>query len=105
MRLYVQLCKERLSHLRRDDSGALGHSSRVILESSSLAGVGQMVVEQAKENKVDVIVVGRRGLNLLDSLKRKVMGSVSHYVVENAPCDVYVVKLDPPPAEPPVSQE
>lgn len=43
----------------------------------------------AEKEKVDVIVIGSTGKGFL---KRKVLGSVSNKVVQNAKCSVYVVR-------------
>jgi nucleotide-binding universal stress UspA family protein len=43
----------------------------------------------AEQEKVDVIVIGSTGKGFL---KRKVLGSVSNKVVQNAKCSVYVVR-------------
>ena len=47
------------------------------------------LVQQAEEDKADLIVVGTRGLNFA---QRTVLGSVSTKVVHHAPCDVLVVR-------------
>jgi len=47
------------------------------------------IVEAAKDNKVDIVVVGSRGLG---ALSRLLVGSVSEYVVTHAPCPVLVVR-------------
>ncbi len=51
---------------------------------------GDSIVTAAKEKSIDTIVIGRRGMS---TLKRLFLGSVSRYVVENAPCDVVVIKV------------
>jgi len=56
---------------------------------------GDSIVTAAKEKKIDTIVIGRRGMG---ALKRLFLGSVSRYVVENAPCDVVVIKGNYGPA-------
>ena len=43
----------------------------------------------AEKEEIDVIVIGSTGKGFL---KRKVLGSVSHSVVKNARCSVYVVR-------------
>ncbi len=57
---------------------------------------GESIVAAAKEKNIDTICIGRRGMG---ALKRLLLGSVSRYVVENAPCDVVVVKGQYGPAE------
>jgi predicted Fe-Mo cluster-binding NifX family protein len=57
---------------------------------------GEMICQAAKEKNIDTIVIGRRGMG---ALKRLLLGSVSRYVVENATCDVIVVKHEVGPAE------
>ena len=47
------------------------------------------IVDFANEQKVDMIVMGSRGLG---AMKGMLLGSVSQYVLENAPCPVMVVK-------------
>ncbi|HYW84965.1 MAG TPA: universal stress protein [Spirochaetia bacterium] len=71
------------------------------LDAAKLAGVkdvyasdeeGQpadMILTLATEYKVNLIVVGRRGMR---ALERFLMGSVSTAVINNAKCDVLVVK-------------
>jgi len=51
--------------------------------------VKQEIVNKAKQLNVDVVVVGTRGLG---TLSRLLLGSVSSYVIENAPCSVFVVR-------------
>jgi nucleotide-binding universal stress UspA family protein len=48
-----------------------------------------MILTLATEYKVNLIVVGRRGVR---GLERFLMGSVSSAVINNAKCDVLVVK-------------
>ena len=43
------------------------------------------------EKKVDLILLGATGLN---AVERLFIGSVSEYVIRNAPCDVLVVRTD-----------
>ena len=50
---------------------------------------GVVLCERAEALKVDVVVVGSRGRG---AFKRLVLGSVSMYVVHNAPCPVLVVR-------------
>ena len=47
------------------------------------------LVNWVESNDVDVLVVGSRGLGGI--LKRAVMGSVSSYAVQHAPCAVFIV--------------
>jgi len=58
--------------------------------------VGQSIVRAAELNNVQSLFIGSRGLG---KLKRVLLGSVSKYVVEHAPCNVLVVKSEPEPSE------
>ncbi|WP_372633873.1 universal stress protein [Cohnella sp.] len=50
---------------------------------------GPSIVEYANNEKVDLVVIGSRGLNALQEF---VLGSVSHKVVKRVQCPVIVVK-------------
>lgn len=50
---------------------------------------GPTIVEYSIKKKVDLLIIGSRGLN---SLQEFVLGSVSHKVVKRAQCPVMVVK-------------
>ncbi|MBJ6725116.1 universal stress protein [Geomesophilobacter sediminis] len=47
------------------------------------------LIRFAQKEEIDVIVIGSTGKGFL---KRKLLGSVSHKVVQNAKCSVYVVR-------------
>jgi nucleotide-binding universal stress UspA family protein len=66
-------------------SGQSVHVNKVVLNGYPPS----KILEYAEEQKIDLIVMGNRGLN---SLQRLFLGSVSHRVVQEAPCDVLVVK-------------
>jgi nucleotide-binding universal stress UspA family protein len=49
----------------------------------------KVIIDYAKKNSVDLIVIGSRGLT---AFKRLLLGSVANAVVSNAPCPVMVVR-------------
>ena len=67
---------------------AEGISVKTILSSSISAA--DDIVGFAEKEKVDLIVIGSRGLG--GKATRFFMGSVASRVVSHAPCNVYVVK-------------
>jgi nucleotide-binding universal stress UspA family protein len=52
---------------------------------------GPVLCDRAKTLNADVVVVGSRGRG---AIRRVLLGSVSTYVVHNAPCPVLVVRAD-----------
>jgi nucleotide-binding universal stress UspA family protein len=50
---------------------------------------GPAIVEYGNHNGIDLVVIGSRGLNVLQEL---VLGSVSHKVAKRANCPVLIVK-------------
>ena len=62
----------------------------VFAETVLLEGnVVDQIVNTAKEGNFDLIVVGARGLNRFEEV---LLGSISHGVVEKAPCPVIVTR-------------
>ncbi len=57
-----------------------------VLDGDSKA---EVIMDYARENAVDLIVVGSRGLT---GFKRLLLGSVANAIVGNAPCPVMVVR-------------
>lgn len=73
-------------------AAALGSSGvpRATVETLVLAGSpGRSLCELASERHADAIVVGSRGRG---GLKRALLGSVSDYIIRNAPCSVIVTR-------------
>jgi nucleotide-binding universal stress UspA family protein len=74
-------------------TAALDHTARalgVAVETRVERGVpGAVLCEVADTLGADVVVVGSRGRG---AIRRLVLGSVSNYVVHNAPCPVLVVR-------------
>lgn len=50
---------------------------------------GPLIVEYINKNNFDIVVIGSRGLNVLQEF---VLGSVSHKVAKRANCPVLIVK-------------
>ena len=68
------------------------HLVRGLVSATYVEPVGEPaeeLVEAARELDADLLVVGRRNGN---SLRHRVLGSVSAKVVRNAPCDVLVIR-------------
>ena len=62
----------------------------VFAETVLLEGnVVDQIVNTAKEGNFDLIVVGARGLNRFEEV---LLGSISHGVIEKAPCPVIVTR-------------
>ena len=62
------------------------------IEPKLVEGLGEpaeAIVDTARENGADLVIVGTRGEN---AAKRALMGSVSTSVLHHAPCDVLVVR-------------
>lgn len=62
----------------------INHKTKIIIGDP-----GPAIVEYANNEKVDLVIIGSRGLN---SLQEFVLGSVSHKVVKRVQCPVMVVK-------------
>ena len=51
--------------------------------------IGDLICDYVKENKIDFLVMGRRGLG---SVQRLFLGSSSRFCVEEADCNVVIIK-------------
>ena len=63
-------------------------SSKTIL--SSAISAADDIVSTAEKEKVDLIIIGNRGLG--GAASRFLMGSVASKVAAHAPCSVYIAK-------------
>src|SRR5262245_6850447 len=68
-------------------AGALGITN--VEKSVERGAPGAVLCERAEALRADVVVVGSRGRG---AIRRALLGSVSSYVVHNAPCPVLVVR-------------
>eukprot|EP00878_Enallax_costatus_P005041 GHUV01005301.1.p1 GENE.GHUV01005301.1~~GHUV01005301.1.p1 ORF type:complete len:255 (+),score=93.35 GHUV01005301.1:104-868(+) len=71
-------------------------NSRPLLPAGGASDVGASVCKYAQENKIDLVLLGSRGMG---SFKRSLMGfvglgSVSDYCVHNLSCAVAVIKAE-----------
>lgn len=77
------------------DSGLAG-TTTVRVE---MGAPGERLLELARELAADLIIVGTHGRS---GPKRVLLGSVAEEVLRDAPCNVLVVRLTTPAAEPPL---
>jgi nucleotide-binding universal stress UspA family protein len=68
-------------------SGVVAACSRAISTSIS---VPDAIIDFAETEKVDLIVIGSRGLS---TSSRFTIGSIASQVVKHSPCSVYLVKM------------
>ena len=91
----VHLCQEIIDSLTEEGNRILGEIKEKIpegLDCETVLEVGipyERIVDYAKDNTVDIIVMGSRGLSLVEGI---LMGSVSRNVLEKAPCSVLISK-------------
>jgi deoxyribodipyrimidine photolyase len=73
-----------------------GFSHRNIELITRVGSPAEEIVKLAKERHVNVIVLGSRGDNWRQHIRRIIWGSISHQVLHSAPCPVIMV-LPPQP--------
>lgn len=78
------IVQQACSMLAREDVIA---TCKYVVASTS---VPDAIIDYADKEKVDLIIIGSRGLGKSSRFK---MGSVASKVVRHAPCSVYVVKI------------
>ena len=81
----LSAAKEALSVLEESLKSIPNKSKTFLLEGNPAA----TIVDFIKENDVDLVVMGSRGLS---GFKEMFLGSVSHNVVQKSPCPVFIVK-------------
>lgn len=85
-----------LEDLEAEQSQKLAQEQEVVLQNHSNSKLtivhgptGRMISNYANDKKVDLVVIGCRGLNPMQEM---VFGSVSTYVSKNANCSTLLVK-------------
>ncbi|WAA09127.1 universal stress protein [Fervidibacillus albus] len=85
--------KEELNHSRRKKLAPIEEkmkSKNINYKLEILHGhPGPTIIEYANKEKVDLVVIGSRGLNTLQEM---VLGSVSHKVMKRVNCPALIVK-------------
>lgn len=84
--VYFKLAKETSEAVEEKIKTLPNHRKRSIVLEGKPSNV---IVEFAKENGANLIIMGSRGLC---GLKEFMIGSVSHYVVQKSPCPVFLIK-------------
>ncbi|MCR5176814.1 MAG: universal stress protein [Anaerovibrio sp.] len=91
----VHLCQEIIDSLTEEGNRILGEIKEKLPEGmkcETVLDVGipyEKIVDYATDNGVDLIIMGSRGLSLVEGI---LMGSVSRNVLEQAPCSVLIAK-------------
>lgn len=84
---------EKLELARRQQTAKIEQllkAQNITYKITLLRGVpGSEIVKYANDKKVDLVVIGSRGLN---SLQEMVLGSVSHKVMKRVNCPALIVK-------------
>jgi nucleotide-binding universal stress UspA family protein len=91
-RLYTEMQKHAAEMLERKEKEVENTAgSKVTVKTAVLLSdpIAEKIVELAKTEKVDLIVIGNVGLSGI--LKLKTLGSVSRAVSERAPCPVLII--------------
>ncbi|KAI9475789.1 MAG: hypothetical protein EXX96DRAFT_485306 [Benjaminiella poitrasii] len=90
--------RDRMSKIEKESKEALEAvvrwfaSKGITVTPSVLSGEpGETLKDFAEANKVDLVIVGSRGLGFI---KRQFIGSVSDYLIHHLKCSVLVVKDD-----------
>lgn len=68
--------------------GAIGLGVEVRFDTYH-GDVKELLLEKAKERQVEILVVGHRGIGLIQRVITS--GSVSEHLVKHAPCSVLIV--------------
>ncbi len=91
-KLAKDLCRDRNGvgvSLLKDTRTALDSLSLTIKERMALGHEAKEILKAARQQKVDVVLMGSKGLT---GLRRLLMGSVAQTVSQHAPCSVLVVR-------------
>jgi len=75
--------------LQTEFSSLVSNSHNQVFWHAQEGDPKHVLLEKIKEVKADLVIVGTRGLGLIAKL---VVGSVSDFLVRNAPCPVTVVR-------------
>ncbi len=90
---YASARDEKLAEARAVVDHTAGLLNLEVVQTRVIEGSpGSALCALAEELSADAIVLGTRGRG---GLRRALLGSVSDYVVRNAPCAVVIARADP----------
>src|SRR5438094_5721961 len=61
----------------------------VVEESVGIESVGKAIIDYAKKNNFDVIIIGTTGMSRVEEI---FLGSVANYVIRHAHCPIFAVR-------------
>ncbi|MBC1474416.1 universal stress protein [Listeria grandensis] len=82
--VYRVLAEKRLENMTAELGSEIAYKNETVHGDAK-----RSIVKYAKENNVDLIVIGATGRG---TIERTLIGSTTAYVVNHAPCNVMVVK-------------
>jgi len=88
--------KEARARLKRIGHKCLAQGIKTYALLATAVHMGEMICKAAERKEIDILALGRRGLG---SFARFLLGSTSRYCLENAVCNVFVVKEGIAPSE------
>ncbi|TWT72904.1 Universal stress protein [Allorhodopirellula solitaria] len=86
---FIEHQEERARQVTETARDAISHLDASVTSHQMTGHIGHCIVERAKENQADVVVVAAKGHS---AFERVLLGSVSDYVATHAACSVLVVR-------------
>lgn len=91
--VWLRLTDAAMAEARADLAAAARHLGVPARQRVETGDAGETLCQVAAEEKADLLVVGSHGKGWA---RRTFLGSVSHHVIQHAPCPVLVVRAPEP---------